>query len=759
VKVCHQTLIYLGDLIRYAEMYSDVSYKNWSIAENYYQMAIQLIPYNGNPFNQLAVISSYELKSIIAIENYMRSLVIRVPFTTSSDNLYLAIEKVKSKKDILKEKFKNRQYPKSFSKAYITSLKGDFLNDYERLISYAYGNTKDVNNFLELKTYIIDIFPILLEAKILDSETLITLSTINMALHYLLVNKHLTKLCKIKKENIPEDFDEPGPMDEAIKEELIKFNIEFFTILLTVALCKENTITVNASTFSYANAVSLDDNKKKQMSTDDKKMNYPNLMDLLINIIIYTQWCKVKLSEGCRSILETTEWLVKLKEVLTALNDIAPIKTETLINNKKQDLFVTDNGCYLFKNAVYLRGFIPLLEESNDKQKNYFNNFYHKSLEDVSSNPSELFNEQIHYLIKLAYEISGLSEDHLLYSLKINSITHKMKLIFTNSKEETLKMTGVNVLTGRKSFESLYSLNEDRDNDEDEENLQETIVFTGRNKGNKTPPNVPKPEIKGKESGKMESKSNNEIKKMNNNEITMDEPIINKSTMNESTMNEPIVKKSTLKESISNKPIVNEPKINELKMNEPVMNESKINKPTTNEPKMNEPKMNEPKMNEPTLNEQILNKPFMNEPTMNKKSSTEDILKPPFIIDDKDDLDISMDIKSIIGNTSGLPADQANNNDNNNFLNDKNTLNFIDTLNNTQTAAFISNTTTPSGFFSPFDWTKEYIYPFTNSNSIIPTQNPINKAITSIDLLNNKPDIVNDKFKKKKKFNSSRFKL
>ncbi|OUM63015.1 hypothetical protein PIROE2DRAFT_61529 [Piromyces sp. E2] len=124
-------------------MYSEVSYKNWSIAENYYQMAIQLIPFNGNPFNQLAVIASYELKSTIAIENYMRSLVIRVPFTTSSDNLYLAIEKVKSKKDILKEKFRNRQYPKSFSKAYITSLKGDFLNDYERLISYAYGSTKE----------------------------------------------------------------------------------------------------------------------------------------------------------------------------------------------------------------------------------------------------------------------------------------------------------------------------------------------------------------------------------------------------------------------------------------------------------------------------------------------------------------------------------------------------------------------------------------------------------------------------------------
>jgi len=53
-------------------MYSDITYKNWSIAKNYYQMAIQLIPCNGNPFNQLAVIASYEMNSLIAIENYMR---------------------------------------------------------------------------------------------------------------------------------------------------------------------------------------------------------------------------------------------------------------------------------------------------------------------------------------------------------------------------------------------------------------------------------------------------------------------------------------------------------------------------------------------------------------------------------------------------------------------------------------------------------------------------------------------------------------
>jgi len=321
-----------------------------------------------------------------------------------------------------------------------------------------------------------------------------------MALYYLLVNKHLTKLCKIKKENIPSDFDEPHPMDDMIKEELIKFNLEFFNIILTVATRTENTITVNASNFSYANAVSQDDHKKKQIN-EENKMNYPNLMDLLVNIIIYTQWCKVKLNEGCTTLIENKEWMKNLKEVLTIANNIAPIKTDCLINNKKQDLFVTENGYFLFKNAVYLRGFIPVLDEVNDKEK-ILNTCYYKNFEDISSNTNDVVNYQIQYLIKLAYDLSDISKGNLLYSLKENPTNHKVKLIFTNSKEETLKITGINVLTGRTSYESLSSLKDDygNDNDDDDENMTETIVFTGRNKGNKTPPNEPnkpKPEIKG----------------------------------------------------------------------------------------------------------------------------------------------------------------------------------------------------------------------------------------------------------------------
>jgi len=313
-----------------------------------------------------------------------------------------------------------------------------------------------------------------------------------MALHYLLVNKHLTKLSKIKKESIPNDFDEPNPLDEDMKKELIKFNIEFFNVILTVALRKENTITVNGQTFSYANAVSQDDHKKKQSNSQYEKENYQNINNLLVNIIIYTQWCKVKLNEGYKQLIESTEWISNFKDVLTVINDISPAKMKSIINNKKNDLFISENGCFLFKNAVYMRGFVPLQDVTDEKQK-ILSSYYYKNFGDISSTTDEIMNDQIEYLFKLAYEISEISEGNLLFSIKENPLSHKKKLIFINSKEATLKMDGkIKIITGRNSNESLNELNEnendniinnnDDDDDNDDDNLQETIVFTGRNK-------------------------------------------------------------------------------------------------------------------------------------------------------------------------------------------------------------------------------------------------------------------------------------
>jgi hypothetical protein len=69
----HKCLIYLGDLARYRELHSDSKKeKRWSLARNFYTLAVWLCPEIGNPFNQLAVIDTYEAQELSAVEHYIQ---------------------------------------------------------------------------------------------------------------------------------------------------------------------------------------------------------------------------------------------------------------------------------------------------------------------------------------------------------------------------------------------------------------------------------------------------------------------------------------------------------------------------------------------------------------------------------------------------------------------------------------------------------------------------------------------------------------
>lgn len=59
--------IFLGDLSRYREMVNDSS--NFGKAKQYYTKAQQLLPKNGRPYNQLALLSIYSV-SLNCVENY-----------------------------------------------------------------------------------------------------------------------------------------------------------------------------------------------------------------------------------------------------------------------------------------------------------------------------------------------------------------------------------------------------------------------------------------------------------------------------------------------------------------------------------------------------------------------------------------------------------------------------------------------------------------------------------------------------------------
>eukprot|EP01113_Clastostelium_recurvatum_P010647 TRINITY_DN1531_c0_g1_i2.p1 TRINITY_DN1531_c0_g1~~TRINITY_DN1531_c0_g1_i2.p1 ORF type:complete len:865 (-),score=204.22 TRINITY_DN1531_c0_g1_i2:258-2852(-) len=107
----HRCYIFLGDLARYhkdliaaeneinAGKFENftgalpAASKELSLAEAYYRQAIALLPINGNPHNQIAVLCTYRDDELGAVYSYCRSLAVRHPFTAARENLLLLFDK------------------------------------------------------------------------------------------------------------------------------------------------------------------------------------------------------------------------------------------------------------------------------------------------------------------------------------------------------------------------------------------------------------------------------------------------------------------------------------------------------------------------------------------------------------------------------------------------------------------------------------------------------------------------------------------
>ncbi|TPX54472.1 hypothetical protein PhCBS80983_g05917 [Powellomyces hirtus] len=85
--VIHKCLVSLGDISRYREIHNSGDAKKWHISRAYYRKAIQLVPDNGKPFSQLAILSSYSKADLEVIYWYCLSLVNAVPHSVTRENI------------------------------------------------------------------------------------------------------------------------------------------------------------------------------------------------------------------------------------------------------------------------------------------------------------------------------------------------------------------------------------------------------------------------------------------------------------------------------------------------------------------------------------------------------------------------------------------------------------------------------------------------------------------------------------------------
>nr|CAB3266396.1 protein SMG7 [Phallusia mammillata] len=84
--MCQHCLVHLGDIARYRNQNGQ--------AESYYRHAAQLVPSNGQPYNQLAILAAASGDVLSTAFYYCRSLAVKYPFPGSDTNLRRQLSKI-----------------------------------------------------------------------------------------------------------------------------------------------------------------------------------------------------------------------------------------------------------------------------------------------------------------------------------------------------------------------------------------------------------------------------------------------------------------------------------------------------------------------------------------------------------------------------------------------------------------------------------------------------------------------------------------
>ncbi|KAF8764074.1 nonsense-mediated mRNA decay factor SMG7-like [Argiope bruennichi] len=86
--ICQHCLVHLGDIARY---------RGQSLqAENFYRHAVDLVPSNGQPYNQLALLEAASGEKLSTVFFYVRSLCVQHPFPLAANNLQNLFSKMSS---------------------------------------------------------------------------------------------------------------------------------------------------------------------------------------------------------------------------------------------------------------------------------------------------------------------------------------------------------------------------------------------------------------------------------------------------------------------------------------------------------------------------------------------------------------------------------------------------------------------------------------------------------------------------------------
>ncbi|KAM4023037.1 nonsense-mediated mRNA decay factor SMG7 isoform 2-T2 [Anomaloglossus baeobatrachus] len=159
--ICQHCLVHLGDIARYRNQTSQ--------AESYYRHAAQLVPSNGQPYNQLAILASSKGDHLTTIFYYCRSIAVKFPFPAASTNLQKALSKALESRDEVKKRWSVSDFIKAFIKFH----------------GHVYL-AKNLDRLSHLREQLEDHFKCMVFQKAFNSQQLVHITVINLfQLHHL----------------------------------------------------------------------------------------------------------------------------------------------------------------------------------------------------------------------------------------------------------------------------------------------------------------------------------------------------------------------------------------------------------------------------------------------------------------------------------------------------------------------------------------------------------------------------------------------
>lgn len=256
IHCCFRCYIFLGDLIRYhRDLLDEKQRKKWLDSYLFYKKAMYLIPDNGNPHNQMAVLATYRDDEFEAVYRYYRSLAVNKPFFTAKENLITLFRKnvikfqpvakqMESNYDFSKINRKRNKKGRNSNKENKTKENQELFNyfilGFVRLHGILFTKASLVE-FCNLKRNVLIVFENLIKKDYISEELLLRIIVMNIFIFEFIKRQ--------KKTELMDHLSSPSPCQYDIV--VSNFIIEMINYSLTRAVrCNNNNTYLGAiSTF------------------------------------------------------------------------------------------------------------------------------------------------------------------------------------------------------------------------------------------------------------------------------------------------------------------------------------------------------------------------------------------------------------------------------------------------------------------------------------------------------------------------------